>query len=122
MAALSQPELIYSDSSTLPDLERSYATCPLQRKLDDASAENEKRDYAVGYTDAFRTSAAPMINAPRTIHMHTDIQNAAGSLSRWKYAGQESRQPAFVKTLPGGALRQWLKERPRVLMARLPAH
>jgi hypothetical protein len=34
VAALSRPELIYPDSSILPDLERSYAACPLQRKLD----------------------------------------------------------------------------------------
>jgi hypothetical protein len=32
-AALSQSDLIYSYSSILPDLKRSYAACPLQRKL-----------------------------------------------------------------------------------------
>ncbi len=36
VAALPQPELIYLDSSTLPDLQRSYAACPLQRKLENA--------------------------------------------------------------------------------------
>jgi hypothetical protein len=34
VAALSRPELIYRDSSILPDLERSCASCPLQRKLE----------------------------------------------------------------------------------------
>jgi hypothetical protein len=33
VAALSRPELIYPDSSILLDLQRSYAACPLQRKL-----------------------------------------------------------------------------------------
>jgi hypothetical protein len=33
VAALSRPKLIYLDSSILPDLARSYAACPLQRKL-----------------------------------------------------------------------------------------
>ena len=46
-AALSRPELIYPDSSTLPDLERSYAACPLQRKLDRSTLQPGARFASV---------------------------------------------------------------------------
>ena len=46
VAALSRPKPIYPASSTLADLERSYAACPLQRKLEDAGAQNEKTGLA----------------------------------------------------------------------------
>jgi len=44
-AALSLPELIYPDPSILPDLQRSYVACPLQRKLGVVDRRDKPEHY-----------------------------------------------------------------------------
>jgi hypothetical protein len=67
---LSRPELIYPDSSTLLDLERSYAACPLQRKLGVARYVHSE------------ISASPFVPIPKfsaTLKSNDELPTAVGS-------------------------------------------